>query len=171
MHFFYVQDDWKVSTKLTLNLGVRYEYATPQYEADNHLSNFDPSGPKLVSASNGDMFHRALVHPDKNNFAPRVGLAYAVGAKTVIRNGYGISYIHFNRLGGENLLAYNPPSVIDVGINNPSPLTSQMCAQGVASPASTIRRRDASTEQDSKDGARTPGVHLDYDAERIKRLS
>ncbi len=81
------------------------------------------------------MFKRALVHPDKNNWAPRVGLAYSLTPKTVVRSGYGISYIHFNRLGGENLLAYNPPSVVDVAITNPSPLNASICAADVASPS------------------------------------
>jgi outer membrane receptor protein involved in Fe transport len=124
MNFFYVQDDWKVSGKLTLNLGVRYEYATPQWEDGNHLANFVPGSPaKMITASSGDMFSRALVHPDRNNWAPRLGLAYQLTPKTVVRSGYGISYIHFNRAGGENLLAYNPPSVITININNPNPQT------------------------------------------------
>ncbi len=133
MNFFYVQDDWKVSSKLTLNLGVRYEYATPQFEDGNHLANFVPGNPgKMITASGGDMYNRALVHPDKNNWAPRLGLAYTLTPKTVIRSGYGVSYIHFNRAGGENLLAYNPPSVITISINNPDPSKSPLCAQDVA---------------------------------------
>jgi len=134
MQFLYAQDDWKVSRKLTLNLGVRYEYATPQWEDGNHLSNFDPVGKQLTLAKNGGIADRAQVRPDRNNFAPRVGFAYNVMPKTVIRSGFGVSYVHFNRLGGENMLSYNPPSVIDVAINNPSPATSPTCAQDVASP-------------------------------------
>ena len=53
MHFMYVQDDWKPTTKLTLNLGMRYEYATPQWEAENRLSNFDPVTNTLVQARTG----------------------------------------------------------------------------------------------------------------------
>lgn len=132
MNFLYAQDDWKVTPKLTLNLGIRYEYATPQWEADNHLSNFVPGQPKLATASSGDMYSRALVRPDRNNFAPRIGLAYSLTSKTVVRSGYGISYIHFNRLGGENLLAYNPPSVFTININNPVPSTAPTCAADVA---------------------------------------
>jgi hypothetical protein len=117
MHFGYLQDDWKVSTRLTLNLGVRYEFATPQWEDQNRISNYDPVSNQLIQASDGGIYDRTLVRPDKNNWAPRVGLAYQVADRTVIRSGYGISYIHFNRLGGENLLGYNGPHIVNLTIN------------------------------------------------------
>jgi Carboxypeptidase regulatory-like domain/TonB dependent receptor-like, beta-barrel/TonB-dependent Receptor Plug Domain len=112
MHFAYLQDDFKVSQKLTLNLGVRYEFATPQWEDENRLGNFDPATLTLLQAKDGSIYDRALVDPDRNNWAPRLGFAYQVFSKTVLRGGYGISYIHFNRLGGENLLSYNGPNII-----------------------------------------------------------
>jgi Carboxypeptidase regulatory-like domain/TonB dependent receptor-like, beta-barrel/TonB-dependent Receptor Plug Domain len=113
MHFAYLQDDFKVTPKLTLNLGLRYEFATPQYERDNHLANFDPATRTLIQASGSDLADRAQVEPDRNNFAPRVGFAYSPTQRWVVRGGYGISYILFNRLGGENLLAYNGPFVVN----------------------------------------------------------
>ena len=113
MNFFYVQDDFKISRKLTLNLGVRYEYATPQWERDNILSNFDPVGLRMEQATSGGIYRRALVNPDRNNWAPRVGLAYAMDDKTVVRAGFGTSYMHFNRAGGGNILAINGPQVIN----------------------------------------------------------
>jgi hypothetical protein len=76
MHFAYFQDDWKVSPKFTLNLGVRYEFATPQYEDRNRISNFDPAANRLIQAKNGSIYDRSLVDPDRNNWAPRLGLAY-----------------------------------------------------------------------------------------------
>jgi len=121
MYFGYVQDDFKVSQKLTLNLGVRYEFGTPQWERDNRLANFNPQTASLIFASSGSLYNRSLVNPDKNNFAPRVGLAYNLTPKTVIRSAYGISYVHFNRLGGENLLAYNGPFVVNAVIDGQSP--------------------------------------------------
>jgi hypothetical protein len=117
MHFAYLQDDWKVNTRLTLNLGVRYEFGTPQYDEQNRISSFDPTTNSLIQARDGSLYDRSLVHPDLNNWAPRVGLAYQVTDKTVVRSGYGISYIHFNRLGGENLLGYNGPHIVNLTIN------------------------------------------------------
>jgi hypothetical protein len=112
MHFGYLQADWKVDRKLTLNLGVRYEFATPQYEAQNRLSNFDPQTRTLVRAKEGSIRDRSGIEPDYNNWAPRIGLAYSLNSKTVLRGGFGISYIHFNRLGGENILSGNIPWVL-----------------------------------------------------------
>ena len=79
--------------------------------------NFDPVARTLLVASDGSLADRALVNPDRNNWAPRIGLAYSITDKTVLRAGYGTSYIHFNRLGGENLLSINLPFTIGVVIN------------------------------------------------------
>ena len=132
MQFFYLQDDWKVNSKLTLNLGLRYEYATPQWEARNRLSNFDPVARVVIQAKDGGIADRALVRPDRNNWGPRLGLAYNVTPKTVVRSAYGISYIHFNRMGGENMLSYNGPTVIGARIDQvPS---NRLCAAEETSP-------------------------------------
>jgi hypothetical protein len=137
MYFGYVQDDFKFSNKLTLNLGLRYEFATPQYVSDNKLANFDPFTRSLKFASSGSLYDRALVHPDPNNWAPRLGLAYQVLPKTVVRAAYGISWVLFNRAGGENLLAYNGPNIINSSINQ---LPSQGFCTSAAAPAGTCFR-------------------------------
>src|SRR6201996_8987684 len=113
MHFGYVQDDFKVSPRLTLNIGARYEFATPQYERDNRMANYDPATNSLVYAKNGSIEDRALVNPSYKNWAPRIGLAWSVAPKTVIRAGYGISYVLFERQGGDSYLAYNGPFVVN----------------------------------------------------------
>ncbi|MBA3714581.1 MAG: TonB-dependent receptor [Pyrinomonadaceae bacterium] len=112
MHFAYIQDDFTLNSKLTFNLGLRYDFATPQYERDNLLSNYDPETNTILQARSGSLYDRALVDPDHNNFGPRLGFAYTPTPRTVIRGGYGLSYVHFNRLGGENLLALNGPHVV-----------------------------------------------------------
>ncbi|WP_263384329.1 TonB-dependent receptor [Granulicella arctica] len=116
MHYFYFQDDIRVSSKLTLNAGLRYELVTPQWESSNLLANFDPTTNSLITASPGSLYNRALVNMPKLDFAPRVGLAYSIDNKTVVRAGYGLGFAQFNREGGENLLVYNLPNVVNTNI-------------------------------------------------------
>jgi hypothetical protein len=149
MQFAYLQDDFKVSPKLTLNLGVRYEFATPEYERDNHMSNFDPATNSLVQATGGSLYDRALVHPQYKNWAPRVGLAYKLNAKTVIRTGYAISYIQFFRQGSDSYLAYNGPFVIFSEIN-------QLPSQGLCGATSALLTCFRPTEQGYPAGFAAP---------------
>ena len=113
MHFIYLQDDWRVNDRLTLNAGLRYEYATPWIEANNVLSNFDPITKTMVKAKDGSLEDRSTLKPDRNNFGPRIGLAFTPIDRTVIRGGYGISYVHFHRAGGANVLPINGPQVVN----------------------------------------------------------
>jgi Carboxypeptidase regulatory-like domain/TonB-dependent Receptor Plug Domain/TonB dependent receptor-like, beta-barrel len=136
MHFAYIQDDFKASSRLTLNLGLRYEFATPQWEDSNRLGNFDPATQTLIQAKAGSIYDRALVHPRYKDFAPRVGLAYRVLNHTVLRSAFGISYIHFNRLGGENLLGYNGPNIVDAAIDQ---LPTQPLCTANAAPITCFR--------------------------------
>ena len=113
----FAQDDWKLTRNLTLNLGLRYDFGTPALEGKNQMANFDPAANGgtggLVFASDGSLEQRALVQINKRNFAPRVGLAYALNPKTVIRSGYGIYYMLFERFGSEDQLALNAPFLIN----------------------------------------------------------
>jgi hypothetical protein len=117
MHFLYAQDDWRVNDRLTLNLGLRYEYASPQWEANNVLSNWDPVTHQMIPATDGSIYDRSLINPDRNNFGPRLGFAWTIAKATVARGGYGLSYTHFNRAGGGNLLPINGPQVINAVVN------------------------------------------------------
>lgn len=101
------QDDWKVSQKLTLNLGLRYEYLTNPGERYGRQANFDvTSGRLLLPSEAGD----SQVETDKNNFSPRAGFAYDLFGKgrSVLRGGYGLFYF-LDRGGIDNQLAQNPP--------------------------------------------------------------
>ncbi|WP_229741323.1 TonB-dependent receptor [Silvibacterium dinghuense] len=121
MHFFYAQDDFKFTPKLTINAGLRYELATPAYVSGNHLANFDPTNNTLVQAKSGSLYDRALVNMPKLDFAPNFGFAYQVAPTTVIRAAYGLSFDQFNREGGENLLAYNGPYIVNSSITQVAP--------------------------------------------------
>ncbi len=109
--FAYVQDDFKLSSKITLNLGLRYELVTPFYERDNLLSNLDLKTNTILKAKSGSIYDRALVNLDKNNFGPRLGIAWNVIPKTVVRAGYGLGFNSFNRTG-TSYLAYNGPRFV-----------------------------------------------------------
>ncbi|MBV9771719.1 MAG: TonB-dependent receptor, partial [Bryobacterales bacterium] len=120
VHSLYAQDDFRVTPKLTLNLGLRWEFASPLFERSNNYSNFDPTTDTMVTAKPGDLFSRSLVHPDYHDFGPRVGLAYSFDPKTVIRAGYGISYTFFNRVGSA-LEGINAPQALFGVINQSIP--------------------------------------------------
>jgi hypothetical protein len=110
----YVQDDYKILPKLTLNLGLRYDFASPALEGANRMANFNPAGTgSLVFGADGSLEQRALVQPARNNWAPRIGLAYSFDAKTVLRAGYGIYYALFERYGSEDQLALNPLGLVN----------------------------------------------------------
>ena len=126
-NFMYFQDDIKVSPKLTINAGLRYEIVTPQYEKDNRLANFNPATNSLIQARSGGVYSRALVNTPLNNFGPRLGFAYSASDKTVLRGGYGIGYTQWNRAGGENNLTYNGPNVVNANITQIAPSASARC--------------------------------------------
>lgn len=101
---FYVQDDWKVTRNLTLNLGLRYDFDTPRTERYDRYSYFDPNAPSPIAGKvpgfpdlRGQFKftgkgNRSPVDGDYNNWQPRLGFAYAPNAKTAIRGAYGIQY-------------------------------------------------------------------------------
>jgi TonB dependent receptor len=139
----FAQDDWKLTPKLTLNLGLRYDFATPPYSAKNQLANFNPAGSgSLVTATAGSLSDRSLVQLNKANFAPRIGAAYSLNDKTVIRGGYGIYYLMFKRAGSEDQLALNPPGLLEVTLNPNGNKPALFLQNGF--PANTLNPADVS---------------------------
>jgi hypothetical protein len=106
----YVQDNWKVTSKLTLDLGLRYDFFPTITEVHNAESYFDPGRPNPVTGIDGALVFTGYgpntcdcATPVKNwykNWGPRVGVAYQLGSKTVIRSSYGVMFTHGDAVGG-----------------------------------------------------------------------
>ena len=141
MHFAYLQDDWRATSRLTLNLGVRYEYSTPYWEENNVLSNFDPATNSMILARDGSTLRacahqsgseqlrappRVRVHPDPGN-----------GDSRRLRR----SYVHFSRAGGGDILPINGPQVVNAVVNQTVPTSpsfvpaEQGYPEGLADPS------------------------------------
>jgi hypothetical protein len=104
--FAFVADNWQVSSKLTVNLGVRWEYyAPPTPEFPGGFSNYNQTNNTLVIAGVGGNPLNMGLQSQYHYFAPRLGLAYRLDDKTVIRAGFGISYTPYP----DNTWAYNFP--------------------------------------------------------------
>lgn len=115
---FFVQDTWRVRSNLTIEAGLRYEYVSPYSEADNRLVNLDiapgfsavvPVEPGQVGPYSGLTYGPGTVKPDRNNFAPRLGIAWKPKDKIVVRAGYGINYNVGQYQAMVQNLAYQPP--------------------------------------------------------------
>jgi hypothetical protein len=98
---FYGQDDYKITNRLTLNLGLRYDFDVPRWERDNNYSYWDLDAQSQVKAAGletlgvmkfNDDKRRSPFDSDMNNWQPRIGFAFAATPKTAIRGGYGLFY-------------------------------------------------------------------------------
>jgi hypothetical protein len=115
---FYAQDSWRVRTNVTLTAGIRYEIFTPLIDRNNLLTNIDPATGRTFTAKDGGIFDRALVHPDRDDFAPRVGLSWSPIERMVLRGGFGIFYQQMDRYGSESQLGLNLPQLVDASITS-----------------------------------------------------
>jgi Carboxypeptidase regulatory-like domain len=146
----FAQDSWRVTGRFTLEYGARYDVTVPPYEVHNHWANVDiATGLLRVAAINGN--DRRLRDTDFNTFQPRIGLAYTLdqSRKTVIRSGFGISYVD-TLIGGQQLyknLPYffaqsitttataPPPSLLSQGFSAPvAPDPNNVAAISTGSP-------------------------------------
>src|SRR5262249_43028948 len=134
---FFFQDAWKLSSRITLNLGLRYELITPFVDKNDLIANFDPDfvnsstgqlgrfvipsnktldflDPRIINfgyvlaGDSGLDVGRGVVRTDKNDWAPRVGIAWRIGQNSVIRGGYGIYYPTSAAQGIRDPIATNP---------------------------------------------------------------
>lgn len=130
----YITDNWRFNANLTLNYGLRYEYTEPTYEKYNRLVSLDASPgftqlaqvfPNETGHFSGQNFSRSLVNPDRNDFAPRVGIAWRPksGLPVVIRAGYGIGY---------DVSGYS--SIVNQLVNQPPFAFTQNLATGPSNP-------------------------------------
>jgi Carboxypeptidase regulatory-like domain/TonB dependent receptor len=115
----YFNDNWKVSPRLTLNLGLRYELMTRFRERDNRHGSFDlnPGSPTygtVVLAKDGNHFSETFSDLDRNNFAPRVGFAWQATDKTVVRGGGGLFYGGFGFYAVGQTTAASPPFFLNI---------------------------------------------------------
>ena len=104
----FVQDDYKVTQALTLNLGMRWAYTQPLVEEDNRQANFSLTNGQQVIAKEGDRESRALYKPYRKGFEPRVGFGWRPDDRWVVRGGYGISQ-YMEGTGANLRLPLNPP--------------------------------------------------------------
>jgi hypothetical protein len=158
---WFVEDDWKVTANLTLNLGLRWEYGQPYVNTEDRISIFDPAFPggRLIYPGEADYFvpgqgfiatgqplaPRGLYAPDKNNFAPRFGFAWrpAGSNRWSIRGGYGVYYDAPNDNNNIFLNANPPDLTMNTILNDPRrpPALpwSQLFPAGVTVGAATVQ--------------------------------
>ena len=157
----YFQDDWKLTSRFTLNLGLRYEYLRPFQDKYNKLANFDidtdPQHPALVLAS--QVGKSKFVNSDADNFQPRVGLAYQlIPDKVVIRAGYGIYYpfARFSPFGDSSSILVNPPYNVAVATSSDGITPASLLRNGIPADALALQNAQsvslASTQRNPQYG-------------------
>jgi hypothetical protein len=128
----FAQDNWRAGKNLTFNLGLRYEFVNPLVESNNQLANLDVAPdlshvalvlPGQVGPITGRKYGDSLIHPDRNNFAPRVGVAWKPYSKTVVRAGYGVNYNLAQYGSMATQLGFQPPFAV-AQTNTADPLTN-----------------------------------------------
>lgn len=134
-HVFF-QDDVHLTSKLTLNIGLRYDLFTPYTEINSILSNFDINQGKIVVAGVNADGH-GNVKTDYSNFAPRFGFAYTPIDRTVIRGGFGLTFAPENTTSGSALV--NQPFTATWGAYTPTQAQAQAQALGLANPAQYLK--------------------------------
>jgi Carboxypeptidase regulatory-like domain/TonB dependent receptor len=139
----FVQDDWRVTRTLTLNLGLRYEIFTPISEVHNQAANADLAAGKILVSGRNGVSGSAGVPTDWNSFAPRVGFAATLTPRTVLRGGFGISF--FPPVAGNNTGLRNPPFISLFSVANTPITTTNRLSDGLPLPVATDPLNPAGT--------------------------
>ncbi len=136
-YMFYVQDDWKIGRRLTVNLGMRYELSSPMFDTQDRMTTLDmsaiPSFRVLRAGEVGDFWSsRGLVDTDRNNWAPRLGFAWQPASRWSVRGAAGIFYgTTGGGLGASNRLINNWPIYRDVTIRSTPTRSAGQLADGL----------------------------------------
>ena len=141
----YVQDDWRVTRWLTLNLGLRYDYYGPNSEVADRISNVDLVQGKIIIAGQNGVSSSAGVQPDRLDFSPRFGFAATLAKGTVLRGGYGISFVP--NMIASSMALRNPPFVSLYTVNA-TPLTPRQFAFGRTAAACAYKCRESHRKPD-----------------------
>jgi len=104
---FFINDSYRVTPRLTLTAGLRYEYNSPPVDAEDRATVFDLATRNIVPVGTNGV-PRSGFDADKNNFAPRVGFAWTIGENTVVRGGYGVYYDQSPLAPAESLYFNSP---------------------------------------------------------------
>jgi Carboxypeptidase regulatory-like domain len=139
----FVQDSWRATDRLTLNVGIRWDIDAPPYEAHNHWANLNiATGQLMVAGVNGNS--RRLRSFDLDTFGPRLGLAYAVTSdrKTIIRSGFGLSFVYTDA-GGAQLYKNLPYYVAQTVTTNTNSAPTQTLSQGLPLPVPPSSNNEA----------------------------
>ena len=137
----YVQDDWRALPNLTINAGLRYEYFSPYSEKSNRLATLDTGydytqvatvTPNTYGPYTG-FFPGTLIYPEKNNFSPRIGIAWRAIKDTVVRAGYGINFANGQYVKFVQDFAFQPPFA-DVQTNEATTGANITLANGFPGP-------------------------------------
>jgi hypothetical protein len=140
----YVADDWRINKKLTMNIGLRWEYYSPYSEVANRIANFNPSTVTMQVAGQPGVSSFANAQQDWKDFAPRFGFAYQALSHTVVRGGFGLFY-NPNGNGGVNLRLERTPPYGPIYLVNPGDLIpGQKFSQGLP-PSPTVNLTAAET--------------------------
>jgi Carboxypeptidase regulatory-like domain/TonB-dependent Receptor Plug Domain len=145
MDDYYAQDDWRVTPKLTLNLGLRWEYGGSWEARGSDLSNFNPTtgtmltlepasqypapatcgtAPCVSTFNGGGLYGRQLVHPPLGDYSPRLGFAAGITPSIALRGGFGTAFVHYWRAGSGNDVAINAPFALFTSVTNPNSVST-----------------------------------------------